>query len=51
MLIPGAAIGAKIFGAESAVGDVVDFFNPLSDLQDLVDLVDPSEQVEDWPCP
>ncbi len=36
-IIPGATLGHDIFG-DNLLGDIADFFNPLSDIQDIVDL-------------
>ncbi len=35
--IPLSGLGGALFGEDSFGADVVDFFNPLSDLQDIVD--------------
>jgi hypothetical protein len=39
----GAGLGSAIFGEDTWGADVVDFFNPLSDIQDVWDFVDPLE--------
>jgi RHS repeat-associated protein len=36
-VVPGSALGNDMFG-DNPFADVVDFFNPLSDLQDIIDL-------------
>ena len=38
-LIPGANLGNDLFG-DNLVGDLVDLFNPFSDLQDILDLIE-----------
>ncbi|MBQ0721654.1 MAG: RHS repeat-associated core domain-containing protein [Gammaproteobacteria bacterium] len=43
IVIPGAAIGASLFGEDSWAAEIVNFFNPLSDLQDVSDLVSGSQ--------